>query len=255
MDPEPAIEHWGGELERAIGACPGCVVDRAVVLAETESTQDAALRAFDGHVPVAVIARRQTRGRGQRGNRWDDGDGDTLAMSIALPEEGLDPLRLAASAGLAALGAVRSVCSSEPRLLLKWPNDVIVRTPEGDRKVAGVLIEVRDGVAIIGIGINTRSRAWGGLEAVSIEELVGATDRAALACTLILELTCWMNTDTAALRDAWGASDAMVGTRRAFLINNERIEGGVIALDPLGGIRVRTGSGERELDVRVTRNA
>lgn len=255
MHDELTIEQWGGLIEQTIEACPDCLVDQIVVLAETSSTQDAALRAFDGRHGVAAIAQRQTNGRGQRGNRWDDGDEDTLAISFAIPAAELDPVRLAACAGLAALESVRNACQANTDLLVKWPNDVIVRTNHGDRKVAGVLVELRDGAAVIGIGINTRSRAWDGLDAVSIEELDGDINRVSLACSVIEQLSRCFAADDQVIREAWQAHDAMLGTERAFIANNERIEGEVLSVDPLRSICVRTQTDERELDVRVTRNA
>ncbi|MCA9304641.1 MAG: biotin--[acetyl-CoA-carboxylase] ligase [Phycisphaerales bacterium] len=254
MGAEPTLEQWAGLIECSIGACPGCIVDRVVVLAETSSTQDAALRAFDGLNGVAVIAQKQTGGRGQRGNRWDDGDGDTLAISFAMRADGLDPLRLAAAGGLAAMDATHGACPERTALLVKWPNDVVARSADGDRKLAGVLIEIRDGTAIIGIGINTRARAWDGLGGVSIEELGGETDRVMLACALIGRLSRWMVADDREIRETWRSRDAMVGTQRVFVTNRERVDGEVVGVDPLGSIRVRTDTGERVLDARVTRN-
>lgn len=255
MRDEPSIEHWSDELEQAIERCAECVVDRVVVLTETSSTQDAALRAFDGTHGVAAIAKRQTSGRGQRGNRWDDGDGDTLAISFAMPSSGLDPQRLAAAGGLAAFDSVRAVCQSTSELMLKWPNDVIVRTDDADRKIAGVLVEIRDGAAVIGIGINTRARVWDSLQAVSIEQLAGDINRVTLASALIDRLSLWMNATDQLIQDSWRTHDAMIGTERVFVIDNESVSGEVLAVDPLGTIRLRTESCERELDVRVTRNA
>lgn len=254
MGAEPAIERWAEAIEQATLGCSNCIVDRVVVLAETSSTQDAALRAFDGVHGVAVIAHRQTGGRGQRGNRWDDGDGHTLAMSLVLPAAGLDVMRLAAAGGLAALESVIGVCPADARLLVKWPNDVVVRTDTGDRKLAGVLVEVRDGAAVIGIGINTRSRAWDGLEGVSVEDLGGGSNRVALACALIGQISRWLVADDQTIRAAWSQRDAMVGTERSFVVDNDRVLGEVISVDPLTTIRVRTRAGDRELDVRVTRN-
>jgi len=146
------------------------------------------------------------------------------------------------------------VCSTDARLLVKWPNDVVVRSDSGDRKLAGVLVEVRDGAAVIGIGINTRTRAWDGLEAVSIEDLGGETNRVVLACALIGQVSRWLVADDQTIRAAWSKHDAMVGTERSFVVDNERVLGEVISLDPFTTIRVRTQAGDRELDVRVTRN-
>ena len=45
---------------------------------------------------------------------------------------------------------------------IKWPNDFFVITPNGRHKIAGVLIEQSDGVAVVGIGVNVLRRQWSG---------------------------------------------------------------------------------------------
>jgi BirA family biotin operon repressor/biotin-[acetyl-CoA-carboxylase] ligase len=42
---------------------------------------------------------------------------------------------------------------------LKWPNDLLVRTPDGDRKCCGILAEAVPGAVVIGIGLNVAQRA------------------------------------------------------------------------------------------------
>src|SRR5205085_8069727 len=50
--------------------------------------------------------------------------------------------------GLAAVDAIEPALERSAQI--KWPNDVMVRR----QKVAGVLAEARDGVVVLGIGIN-----------------------------------------------------------------------------------------------------
>ena len=107
--------------------------------------------------PLAVIARRQTRGHGQQGRRWHSPAGGlwlSAAMPWAVPAPGMAAPALAVTLGLClqleGLGL-------QPRI--KWPNDLLL---EG-RKLAGVLPRLRwRGSTLlgcrVGIGINGLNR-------------------------------------------------------------------------------------------------
>ncbi|MEO1002752.1 MAG: biotin--[acetyl-CoA-carboxylase] ligase [Cyanobacteria bacterium J06638_7] len=104
-----------------------------------------------GEAPLAVVARRQRHGRGQRGRCWlSPAGGVWLSAALPWPARPPVPLGLAVVVGLAleieALGL-------QPRI--KWPNDLLL---EG-RKLAGVLPRLRrrgERVrwAQVGVGIN-----------------------------------------------------------------------------------------------------
>lgn len=105
---------------------------------------------------TAVVARRQTRGRGRRGRTWWSPDAGNLYVSVILRPAGTDLETLPAlapAAGLAVAEAIERVAGVNAGL--KWPNDVRV----GGKKVAGVLAEsqIAGGTVssvVIGIGIN-----------------------------------------------------------------------------------------------------
>jgi len=127
------------------------------LLEEVTSTNDALLeRALEGAPDgAAVIARRQTAGRGRRGRSWVSLPGEHLFMSsLWRPPEGFDPARLTGitlAVGVAvcdALGGLGAVTR------LKWPNDLWI----GGRKVAGILSELHGQAThpfvIIGVGVD-----------------------------------------------------------------------------------------------------
>jgi BirA family biotin operon repressor/biotin-[acetyl-CoA-carboxylase] ligase len=104
---------------------------------------------------LVLLARRQTAGRGRRGAAWFSPEGESLAFSVLVrPEEpkALWP-RLALAAGLAVAEAVESFGEQAG---IKWPNDVWIR----QRKVAGILVEAGADFAIVGIGINVKTREF-----------------------------------------------------------------------------------------------
>ncbi len=122
-------------------------------LAECASTNDIAREwASDALDPAPsgalVTADFQTRGRGQRGREWQAEAGQSALLSYVyrLPP-GANPAQL----GLVTALAATEVCrASLTHAQIKWPNDILLN----GRKCAGILVEVADGVAIIGIGIN-----------------------------------------------------------------------------------------------------
>lgn len=99
---------------------------------------------------AVAVAGEQTAGRGRLGRRWLAPAGTSLLCSIQLRPEG-SPERLPELTGVAARAcaeAIAAVTGLEPEL--KFPNDLLV----GDRKVAGILAEARDGRVVLGVGVN-----------------------------------------------------------------------------------------------------
>jgi BirA family biotin operon repressor/biotin-[acetyl-CoA-carboxylase] ligase len=113
----------------------------------TESTQSL-LGPDDGEGAVAV-ADEQTSGRGRLGRSWAAPAGTALLCSVVLhppPNRNLPELSLVG--GLATALTVEEALDLSAQI--KWPNDVMVDR----RKVAGVLAEARDGIVVLGVGLN-----------------------------------------------------------------------------------------------------
>ncbi|MDP2919175.1 MAG: biotin--[acetyl-CoA-carboxylase] ligase [Dehalococcoidia bacterium] len=131
---------------------------RLLIFDSISSTMDVARKEALEKAPegTAVIAERQTAGRGRLNRAWLTPEGN-IAVSIVLypPRECRDALIMLAS--LAVLNAIQSVTGLACQL--KWPNDVLIH----GKKVCGVLIETkmradRLDYAILGIGINVNMR-------------------------------------------------------------------------------------------------
>ncbi len=143
--------------------CRAAGLSRLEVLAEATSTMDRAREVacgVDAPLPMAVVAERQTAGRGRRGARWWQSPG-SLATSLVIDaarvaEAGkpVSPLwSLACGVALA-----ESIIDLEPMVeaRVRWPNDVVAR----GRKLAGILVETAPGGRVIfGIGVNTTGSA------------------------------------------------------------------------------------------------
>jgi BirA family transcriptional regulator, biotin operon repressor / biotin---[acetyl-CoA-carboxylase] ligase len=136
----------------------GVIIGREViVLAQAESTNDVVRQMISGDWPegMCVFAEEQTAGRGQRGNKWESAAGKGLWFSILLRPK----IDIKDSARLTTWVAdiIAQTVADEFTLpaMVKLPNDVYI----GERKVAGVLVEMRaqsaaPHAAIVGIGLN-----------------------------------------------------------------------------------------------------
>src|SRR5688572_10217645 len=100
-----------------------------------------------------AVAEEQTEGRGRLGRSWVSPPRVSILCSLVL-EPAVETARLpelSVVAGRACAEAIRRVTGLEPRV--KLPNDVLL----GDRKVAGILAEARDGRVILGVGVNVNT--------------------------------------------------------------------------------------------------
>jgi BirA family biotin operon repressor/biotin-[acetyl-CoA-carboxylase] ligase len=121
--------------------------ERYVYEEVTASTQ----RLLGPDDPEGAVAatEEQTEGRGRLGREWQAPRGSSVLCSVllrpTLPVERWPELSLVA--GDAVAEAVHAA-GAEPTV--KHPNDVLV----GGRKLAGILAEARDGIVVLGIGVN-----------------------------------------------------------------------------------------------------
>jgi BirA family biotin operon repressor/biotin-[acetyl-CoA-carboxylase] ligase len=109
------------------------------------------------HEGAIIITKHQTKGKGQRGNQWDSPEGKNLTFSILLKPNFLKPsqqFELNRMTTLALLDVAKNL-SSDAKVFVKWPNDLILNK----KKVAGILIENsinQNSISesIVGIGLN-----------------------------------------------------------------------------------------------------
>lgn len=234
-----------------------CLGQRTVFLQSCASTSDevAARAATGAEEGLLVVADQQTGGRGRRGRQWHSPAGENLYFSLllrpTLPAHEAVPLTLVAGAALAETIAALGL---SPRL--KWPNDVLLDTPGGVRKVAGILTEMATEGArvrhvVLGIGVNINSHAFPpplDEVATSLAIVKGASiDRAeVLAGFLNLFEPIYddfVKSGPAAGLAAW-SRHALLGQRCwAKREGGPIVEGEAVAIDATGALRVRTDDG------------
>lgn len=237
----------------------------AVALERCASTQDECRIRSAGTPGLMVTAMEQSGGRGQHGRAWVQAPRAGLAMTVSLDagRYGLPVLSLAG--GLAAARAVRTwvVGPAAASVGVKWPNDVMAVGPSAGAKlkISGTLVEVRDGLAYLGIGINVRQQAAdfppelrgragsirmlsAGNEALSRLDVLG---------TLMVELGTLLHSSPEELGLQWHERDVLAGTVQAFEHDGRRITGRVLRIDPSREIVVETDLGLERLPAMLTR--
>lgn len=103
----------------------------------------------------AVLAARQTHGRGRHGRTWlsEEAGGLCLSAVIATPGPAAKWTALPLAAGLAVVESLAP--QGLKNLRLRWPNDIMA----GERKLGGVLVDhFHPDRAVVGIGLNVTSR-------------------------------------------------------------------------------------------------
>lgn len=153
-------------MDLAIDPSPGSPEWDVRRTAETTSTNADLLALARSGAPegVVLVADHQTAGRGRLDRTWEAPPGASLLTSILLrPADppcslALDQAHLVANAvGIAA--AIAAQRTAGVGVALKWPNDLVLTTDAGVRKVSGILAEtiLADGridALVVGIGIN-----------------------------------------------------------------------------------------------------
>ncbi len=127
-----------------------------IFLRETDSTNTYCKMLAAENAPhgTAVIACRQTAGRGRLGRRFESPEGAGLYCSVLL-REGFKAENVGLITPCAAVAAAKAIDRiSGADSGIKWVNDIFL----GGRKVCGILTEARlPDYIIIGIGINLLS--------------------------------------------------------------------------------------------------
>ncbi len=226
------------------------VVREAIVAREVASTQDTAWGSCGGNPGVLVVAEVQSAGRGRLGRSWVQAPGMGLACTFAISTDTIPPERLSLVAGVAIARAIETA-ADVPLVGLRWPNDVVERGGVG-RKLAGVLIERRGNIALVGIGINIAHRATDFPEALRTRAMSiamlkgrGSVDRLEVLLSLVRALDRRVVGPAATVMSEWKRRDVLMGTRQTFLHDGRAVSGRVVALDPLHLITVATDAGER----------
>ena len=120
---------------------------------ELESTQTYLIDALKEKrlsVPIAVMAKEQTKGLGSRENSWEGGEGN-LFFSFALSLDNLPKDLPISSASIYFSYLMKEILHQyDADVWLKWPNDLY----QNNSKVGGTITKKIDNILVCGMGIN-----------------------------------------------------------------------------------------------------
>ena len=132
----------------------------------------------------------------------------------------------------------------------KWPNDLLIESPEVSGKLAGVLSEIVDGdppVVVVGLGLNV-AEAPGESGAISLAQAGSAATRDELLARMIDELPGYLADSGRARADLRAASATLGREERVQLTDGTSIMGTAVDIDGSGRLVVAGDSGEAAID-------
>ena len=226
------------------------------VLDEVDSTNDEAARQLSAGraAPFAILARRQTRGRGRFGRTWHSDSAHNLYLSLAFRPQ-VEPARMQTFTlwmGLNVCTLLEGFLGVKPGI--KWPNDLLF---EG-RKAGGMLTEARidaDQIRdlVFGLGLNVQApAAWPtdlGRRAIALSDVAaGPIDLNRLAAALLGRLLlAWQafaeGEHLRSFADLWNHHDILRGRTVALLEGGRRHAGTVAGVDDEGCLLLRDPAG------------
>ncbi len=246
LDPSALLAAMGSRrLGRPIVYLPSCA----------STNDETAARALAGaEEGLLVLAGKQTAGRGRRGRVWLSPADENLTFSLllrpALRAQQAAPVTLLASA---ALVTALSSLGFSPRL--KWPNDLLLDTADGPRKVAGILTEMASEGGkvrhiVLGVGINVSSQRFPAEIATRATSLCLALGRhvergevlAAFVRSFEPIYDHFIVHGPAAALTSWN-QHAVLGPC-AIERGGSRIDGLAEGVDETGALRIRTAAGD-----------
>ena len=202
---------------------------------------------------TVVIADEQTAGQGRHGRRWHSEPNAGLYVSIVLrPSVRADSLPvLTLALGLATADAIAETTGLACDL--RWPNDVML---EG-KKVAGILVQLVDSVAIAGIGVNVNHTAFPAEIAAEATSLRIVSNGPHSREQLLIALLGAVSRYCGVLEGQAGRDTILyLFSRRSTFARNKRVrveqgasvvEGTTMGLDPSGFLILRKDDGTEQL--------
>jgi len=223
---------------------------RLAIHAELASTQDSVLAAAEAGEAegLAVLARRQSAGRGTQGRPWASPAGN-LFLSVLLRPGG--PARLLPQwsllAGVALAGTLAPLLPDPAALRLKWPNDVLLN----GAKCAGILCQGGVDAAghiewlVFGIGANLAvAPELPDRPTTSIAAAAGHAPAPEQVARRLLEaISHWRAQGLDAVRQAWAARGPALDTPLRLRHAGTPREGRFAGLDAEGRLLLATPAG------------
>ncbi|MBK9591146.1 MAG: biotin--[acetyl-CoA-carboxylase] ligase [Crocinitomicaceae bacterium] len=227
-----------------------------------DSTNNYAVNLLKVAKPAAgttVLTKRQTAGRGQRGNTWEVDPDLNLTFSVIVYPE-IPVTQVHQLNFMVALALSKALRSFAPSVLIKWPNDILAVS----KKLAGVLIEnqfrgSQVASTIIGIGVNVNQLEFSGsLNACSLKSITGIDydlDQVFLEIYAQLDfyLNLLMEQNFNLLSKSYHETLYGKDEERRFIDANGEFSGVIQGVDDKGLLKIKCDEGIRKFDLKEIR--
>ena len=257
---------------------PGFTVE---VLPEIDSTNTELLRRFKSGrpEPTLLVAEQQTAGRGRLGRQWHSQRGESLTFSLGLALQPLDWSGLSLAVGISLAESLDSALAADRHIGLKWPNDLWLCTKQGERKLAGILVETASWegqrYVVIGVGINISAAALAAvadaasgtsaakpdanpaspnaspIPPAALQQLVADIDAPAallrMVAPLVQTVQAFAQFGFAPFQARFGRRDVLAGRSVTVFDGKNTLEGSAFGVGVQGALRVHTADGMKEI--------
>ena len=260
----PTPIRWPAEAiwEAVAPGLPGFTVE---VLPQIDSTNTELMRRFretGASDPLLLVAEQQSAGRGRMGRSWQSSWGDSLTFSLGMPLQPADWSGLSLAVGISLAESLDPGNPAQPAIRLKWPNDLWLTDTQGERKLAGILVETANRgeqrYVVMGVGINVRALAQpltaaavgqpAALAPAALQDLLPGIDVAAallqVAAPLVRAMQAFGLFGFAPFQARFAARDALAG-RAVQLSDGTR--GVAHGVGENGALLVHTAAGMKEI--------
>jgi BirA family transcriptional regulator, biotin operon repressor / biotin---[acetyl-CoA-carboxylase] ligase len=189
-----------------------------------------------------VLAEEQTAGQGRHGHNWHSEPGAGIYCSIVLQPVAALTLALGLATAEAIAQTTGVACD------IRWPNDLML----AGKKCAGILVQLVDGAAIAGIGINVNHTQFPpelSALATSLRLQSGREiSREDLLIALLPAIDRFTQLEQSAILDLFARASSYVAGRRVSVTQPDGAGAGVIygvtaGLDPNGFLKLHKDDG------------
>lgn len=248
----------------------------ALVLPEIDSTNTELLRRFKSGrpEPTLLVAEQQTAGRGRLGRQWHSQRGDSLTFSLGLELQPVDWSGLSLAVGISLAESLDPSLAADRHIGLKWPNDLWLCSPEGERKLAGILVETASWegrrYVVIGVGINISAAALAAVADASgqpadnlsgasvspmppaaLQELVAGIDAPSallrVVAPLVQTVQAFARFGFAPFQSRFARRDVLAGRSVSVFDGKNTLEGSAFGVGVQGALLVHTADGMKEI--------
>lgn len=199
----------------------------------------------------------QSKGKGQRGNKWESEAGKNILLSVILDTSFIEPTQffdLTVITSLAMCDFLNEYIRRD--IKIKWPNDMYC----ANKKIAGILIEnyIKQNTiewCILGVGLNVNQTEFIEKNAISMAMICGQQfDREELINVLLQKLEqryfALKRGDKKKLKEAYLENLYWRNEVHVFQSEGTYFNGKIVGIEPSGKLRIEVEEGLRIFDFK-----